>query len=169
VADFPANSLSFRDFAERVNCGKLKGGIAMFVKDLGKSAERFKQGASARAGDYVEQAAGAANRWKANTEAAADNWAAGVQEAANRGAFGRGLSKVGADYYAQRVRKLGQARYGQGVAEGAGNWQEGFKPYADALSSLQQSPRGLKGSAQNQQRSVEVQIKLRQVKTGQAA
>lgn len=141
----------------------------MFVKDLGKSAERFKQGAQARSNDYVEQAALAAPRWKANTEAAEDNWAQATAEAAGRRAFSRGLSKVGADYYAARVRKLGAQRYGPGVAEGAGNWQEGFKPYADALGSMQQSPKGLKGSAQNQQRSVEVQIKLRQVKTGQAA
>lgn len=141
----------------------------MEVKDLGKSAGKFKTRAGAASGDYADGAVSAAGRWKTAVEASEDTWKEGVAAAAARGAFKRGLAKAPADYYAERVKKLGQARYGQGVAEGAGNWQEGFAPFADALKAMPLPAKGPKGDPRNQQRSVEVQIRLRNVKTGQAA
>jgi hypothetical protein len=140
----------------------------MQVKDLSASGQKFKTRAGNAAGDYVKGAQGAGARWKAGVDSSEDRWAAGVQDAVARKAFSRGVSKTGADYYTMRVGKLGQTRYAQGVQEGADNWVEGFKPFADALGSVSLSPRGIKGSAANQQRSVEVQIALRNRKTGAA-
>jgi hypothetical protein len=140
----------------------------MQVKDLSASGAKFKTRAANAAPDYVKGATAAGGRWKAGVDSSADRWAAGVQDAVARQAFSKGVSKTGADYYTSRVAKLGQQRYAQGVAEGADNWTEGFKPFADALNSVTLSPRGIKGSASNQQRSVEVQIALRNKKTGAA-
>lgn len=137
----------------------------MKVKDLGSSAERFKTRASAASGDYTKGVSAAGSAWKAGVESSHDRWAQGVQDAVSRGAYGKGVGKVGGDYYSSRASTLGGARYSGGIAAGAGNWAEGFKPYADALASLSQSPKGPKGDPRNQQRSIEVQIALRNRKT----
>lgn len=137
----------------------------MQVKDLTASADKFKQRAGAAQGDYTKGVSGAGAKWKAGVESSEERWAQGTQDAIARKAFSKGVGKVGGDYYSARAVKLGGARYAQGVGEGAGNWSEGFKPYADALGSLSLGPKGPKGDPRNQQRSIEVQIALRNRKT----
>lgn len=140
----------------------------MVVKDLSASADKFKQRAGAAQGDYTKGVQGAGARWKAGVEASSERWAQGTQDAISRGAFAKGVSKTGADYYTQRAVKLGGSRYAQGVGEGAGNWVEGFKPFADVLAGLDAGPKGPKGDPRNQQRSIAVQIALRNRKTSAA-
>lgn len=137
----------------------------MQVKDLAGSAEKFKARASAAAGDYSKGVGSAGARWKSGVEASHERWAQGTQDAIARGAYAKGVGKASADYYSQRAVKLGGQRYAGGVAEGAGNWSEGFKPYADVLASLDAGPKGPKGDPRNQQRSIAVQIALRNRKT----
>jgi len=137
----------------------------MKVRDLNKSAERFKTKAGASQGEYVQGVQGAGSAWKSGVEASHDRWKEGVAMASSRGAYAKGVGKTPGEYYAARAVKLGGQRYASGIAEGAGNWAEGFKPYADTLASLQQSPKGPKGDPRNQQRSIEVQIALRNKKT----
>jgi hypothetical protein len=136
----------------------------MFVKDLAKSADKFKKNAAGAAGLYVEGAVANSAKWKSNVEASEDAYNGGLQASLARGAWKKGIAKVGADYYAQRVQKLGNQRYATGVTEGGGNWQEGFNPYAETLKSMQQSAKGFKGSPANATRSTEVQVALRRRK-----
>jgi hypothetical protein len=136
----------------------------MDIKDTATSSARFSKNAGAAQPYYLDGVKGAGQKWKAAVDAADDTWAAGVQAAISRGAFKKGVGKAGADYYSSRASKLGGARYQQGVQEGAANWQEGFQPYADKLKSLSLSPGGPRGDARNQNRTIEVQIAMRQLK-----
>jgi hypothetical protein len=136
----------------------------MQVKDLATSGERFGKNAAAAQPYYQKGVAAAGSKWKAAVDNSEENWSAGVNAAIARGAFKKGVGKATADYYTSRATKLGASRYQEGVREGAGNWQEGFKPYKDKLDGLQLSAKGPRGDARNQNRSVEVQIALRQVK-----
>jgi hypothetical protein len=136
----------------------------MVVKDLSKSGSKFATNAGNAAGFYKDGVQGAGAKWKAGVENSEEAYNQGVQNAISRGAFKKGVAKAGADYYTSRAVKLGGERYTRGVQEGAGNWQEGYKPYADALSGLSQSPKGPKGDPRNAQRSLEVQIALRKKK-----
>lgn len=137
----------------------------MDVKDISKSAKKFADNAAGGGVTaYKDGVAGAGTRWKTAVENSDESWAQGVQAAIGRGAFKKGVSKAGADYYTSRAGKLGGDRYAAGVREGSGNWQEGFQPYADTLKSLTQSPKGPKGDPRNAARSTEVQIALRRKK-----
>lgn len=137
----------------------------MDVRDLSKSGQKFSTNAAGQGQTaYKESIAGAGQKWKTAVDNSEEKWGQGVQQAISRGAYKKGTSKAGSEYYTSRALKLGVDRYGPGVREGASNWQEGFQPYHDTLKNMAQSPGGPKGDPRNAQRSLEVQIALRRKK-----
>ncbi len=136
------------------------------VKDTASAAEKYKQRGQAAAPDYAKGVAGSGQRWQQNAAASTDAYNQGVQEAIARDAFTAGITKSGGAYFEERARTLGAQRFGPGVVAGAGNWQEGFQPYADVLKSVQLSPRGPKGDPRNMTRAQEVVTAMRARKVG---
>lgn len=119
--------------------------MAIRVKDLGTSAQKWARNASAAAPEYGANAVAAGNVWESSTIAAAQNFVAGVTAAGIGDRFRRGVQRAGASKYTSRIASLGQSRYSQGVGEAEGDWQEGFAPFAQVIAGLtlpQRRPRG---------------------------
>lgn len=140
--------------------------MAIAVKDINSAAEKYKTRGQAASGDYVKGVTGAGQRWQQGAAGSEEAYNQGVQEAINRNAFSKGIAASGASYYEERAKTLGGQRFAPGIAAGAGNWSEGFQPYAQALASTNLTPRGPKGDPRNMQRANEVAMRLRAVKTG---
>ena len=134
------------------------------VKDVATAAEKYKQRGAAAGPDYARGVQGAGGRWQSNTAGAEEAYQAGVQEAIGRNAFSKGVASSGGAYYEERARTIGAQRFPQGIQAGAGNWQEGFAPYASRLAALELSPRGPKGDPRNMQRAQEVATAMRAAK-----
>lgn len=135
--------------------------MAIAVKDVNAAAEKYKTRGQAAAGDYAKGVQGAGGRWQSGAAASEDAYNQGVQEAMARNAFAKGIQSSGGAYYEERAKTLGAQRFGPGVAAGAGNWAEGFGPYAQTLASMNLSPRGPKGDPRNIERAREVITAMR--------
>ena len=122
----------------------------MKVRDLSTAAKKFSTNASAGSANY---ATGVQNNssWLTNTEAAAPTWAQGVSNAASNGRFAKGVSKAGQSKWQTNAVQKGQSRFQSAVSSpmASQNWQTGFQPYAQVLSSITVPPKGVKGSPQN--------------------
>lgn len=136
------------------------------VKESGASAKKFAERGAVATPDYKAGVANAGADWERNTAAAEENYVAGVQQAASRGAFGKGVKNATGAYYQERAVKIGGDRYATGIREGMQNWEDGVKPYADALRAMELPPRGPKGDPRNMQRAQDVANALRKIKTG---
>jgi hypothetical protein len=139
----------------------------MHVRSVQDSAEKFKTRAAAAAPDYQKGVANAGGRWQAGAEAAEDAWATGTSEAVAQRRFGAGVRKAGAQRYQTKATQLGPDRFRTGVAAAAGDWQAGFAPFANALSSFDAGPKGPRGSAQNKDRANRVADHLRKTRMEQ--
>lgn len=136
------------------------------VRESGASAKKFAERGAAATPDYKAGVMNAGADWERNTAAAEENYAQGVQQAIGRGAFGRGVKAATGAYFQERAAKIGGDRYATGIREGAANWEEGTKPYLDALKAIELSPRGPKGDPRNMTRAQEVATALRRAKVG---
>lgn len=122
--------------------------MALTVKDVGQSAQKFVQRAQAAAPAYQQGVQGAGAHWQAQASAANDTYVAGVTAAANAGRYRTGVQGKASKYETNASGK-GAQRYPQGVAQAGPNWQAGFQPYASTLQALTLPPRRPKGDPSN--------------------
>lgn len=140
--------------------------MALKVKDAASAAKKFTTRGAAAATDYANGAVAAAGDWAAHTSASQDNWAQGVQGAVSRGAFKKGVDKAGSGSYADGVSKKGSQRFATGIQNAGDKWAGGVAPYLQAAQSANLTPRGPKGSPQNQQRAADMAALMRRTKVG---
>lgn len=136
------------------------------VRDTASSVKRFQERGSAAVNDYKAGLAGSGAAWQSNTVNSEDNYSQGVSQAISRGAFGKGVTAAGAQYFEQRASLVGGSRFADGIRNGATNYEEGVKPYMDTLRNTELSPRGPKGDPRNMNRVAEVATALRRQKVG---
>jgi hypothetical protein len=125
--------------------------MAVKVRDLGKSGQRFEQRAAMAVPEYVDGVQGATD-WEAKTVASQQTYEQGVQASIGKKSFSKGVRKAGNAKYQERATKKGAQRYPTGVAGAGSDWQRGWQPYGDAISALNLPPRGPRRSPQNRQR-----------------
>jgi hypothetical protein len=87
--------------------------------------------------------------WQTATSAAEGRWKDGITKAAERGAFRKGVTRRGTDYWQARSQELGPSRYAQGVASGEQNYADGVAPFTDVIRRTQLPPRYPKGDPRN--------------------
>lgn len=138
----------------------------MKVKDVGASAQKFAQRASAAASDYISGVKNPRTSWQGATLAGEANYESGVQEAIGRKAFGSGVQKVSDATWSNKAATKGGRNYPTAVREAAPDWQAGFAPYASVLNSTTLPPRGPRGSAMNYDRSRAVGEALNKARVG---
>lgn len=144
--------------------------MAIAVKDVTASAQKFVQRAQAAGADYTKGVANAGGKWAANTKAAAPTYALGVQEAITNGRYANGISQNAQTKYQTRASGVGAQRYPQGVSGAQDAWATKVTPYLNTIAALNLPPRQPKGSAANYQRVQAVGDALRAKKlqgTGQ--
>jgi hypothetical protein len=141
-------------------------GMALAVKDAATAGDKFVARGQAAGGDYTAGIRGSGERWKANTKAGKDNWVQGVQESITRNAFEKGVDAAGAAGFEDRAIAVGPQRFAQGIGQAKNKWVQNTTPYLNMMAGLSLTPRGPKGSPQNQQRSAEVATANRRKKVG---
>lgn len=134
------------------------------TKDIATISAKWSQRAQAAGPDYTKGVQNPRNDWAQNTAAAASSWAAGVQEAVGNGRFGKGVQAAGTAKWQAAASSKGAQRYPQGVAGGTSNYQNGFAPYLQVISSISLTPRGPRGSPANVQRVQAIADALHQKK-----
>jgi hypothetical protein len=141
-------------------------GMALAVKDAAMAGDKFVARGQVAGADYTAGIRGSGERWKANTKAGKDNWVQGVQESISRNAFEKGVDAAGAAGFEDRATSVGPQRFAQGIGQAKNKWIANTQPYLNMMSGLSLTPRGPKGSPQNQQRSAEVATANRRKKIG---
>lgn len=126
--------------------------MAVKVRDLGKSADRFQRRAANAVQEYVEGAQENTS-WESNASAAQGNYDAGVQAAVNKKSFGKGVRRAGQAKFVKGVVEKGATRYPAGVGAAGPDWQKGFQPHADAIAGLNLPARAPRGSDVNYERA----------------
>jgi len=119
---------------------------------------------TASAAKYVTNTANAVNAYKAGVQspkasqsqsaiAAAPTWQQAVQSPAAASAYKAGLTKAGDSAWMNGALNKGAQRYPQGTQLAAPKWQANVQPYLQTIASTNLPPRGIRGAAQNWQRS----------------
>lgn len=126
--------------------------MAVRVKDLAGSAQRWTTRAAAAAADYGTEAAAAGERWQSNTASAAATYFQAVSSAGIQDRFRRGVQRAGAAKYTRKITDVGQSRYSTGVQAATDDWRSGFEPFANTISALTLPPRRPRGDPGNIER-----------------
>jgi hypothetical protein len=140
--------------------------MALKVADAATAAKKFATRGAAAAPDYKDGVANAGQDWLSRTAESEENYQAGVQEAISRGAFGKGVRQAGAEAYTKGATTKGAQRFASGIQGAANDWAAATQPFLDAARGATLTPRGPKGSPQNQQRASEMAAIMRRKKVG---
>jgi hypothetical protein len=134
------------------------------IADPSDIAEKWSRRAGSAGSEFEEGVSRSSDsEWESATANAEDSWSQGVQDAANEGRFASGVSSTTKSWQ-ERTMTLGTQRYSSGVRESQTEYEQGFAPYADEISSTTLSPRGARGDQQNYERSREMGEALHQAR-----
>ncbi len=136
------------------------------VKSGASASEKWARVAPQRQQDYQTGVQNPRTPWAAASKAAEERYKAGVQEAAGRGAYGKGITAAGDQRWSQKSASKGPARYAEGVALSAPDYQAAVQPYLDTIAATQLPPRFAKGDPRNLERTKAIAVALRKRKTG---
>lgn len=119
------------------------------VKSASDVAQKWADVTPGKAGYYESEAPMAGAAWEANTIAAGGTYKAALSAAGIEKRFVGGVKKAGAEKFSRKVREVGVARYGPGVAAAQADMAKGIAPYLDVLAGLDIPDRGPRGSPGN--------------------
>jgi hypothetical protein len=138
--------------------------MAIRIKPIGDIGSKFIRVTPARVDDYVAGVQDPGVAWAPAAAAAAGTYAEGVQQAIADNRFQKGVAAAGDESWRERVTTLGKDRFGPGVRASQQRYQEGFSAYRDAIERTTLPPRGIRGSAANQERSAVMQRVLHELR-----
>ena len=143
--------------------------MALALKPMEQIADKWARRAQAAAPEYTAGVASPRTDWAQATVAAADAQAAGVQEAIAAGRFAREVRKAGTAKQQAAAMGKGAQRYSPGVSGAKADYNAGFAPYAQLLSSISLPTKGAAGAAGNLERVRAVADALRAKKVSGAS
>jgi hypothetical protein len=125
------------------------------IKSAAEIAAKYVRVASTRGDDFKAGVSDASVQWAEPTQAAAASYAAGTQDAITRGAFAKGVGRVGTDKWRRKVIATGVDRWPAGVRAAQKDFEDGFAPVQDVIARTQASlpPRKPRGDPGNGARS----------------
>ena len=135
------------------------------IKPLTDTSGKWGRRAGSAGPEYEQGVKNPKREWEASTKAAEVAYEQGVQAAIGRKAFGKGVTGKQSRWQT-KAAEVGSGRYGGGVQAAVQDYEQGFAPYHQTISSLSLPPRGAKGSPQNLQRVAAVANALRARKVG---
>lgn len=127
--------------------------MAIKVKDAAASAAKYVTNTQNAVPAYKAGIQSPKQSQSAAAVAAAGNWQQAVNSAAALAAFKSGLTKAGDTAWAAGALNKGAQRYPQGTQLAAPKWQQNVQPYLQTIASFNLPPKGIRGAAQNWQRS----------------
>lgn len=127
--------------------------MAINVRPLEVVGKKWEQNSMNGASNYVEGSENPRRPWEVEALKAEKNYKVEVVKAANEGRFGRGVKKAGNAKQLAGVIKKGRQNYETGISGSSEVWQDGFKPYQEAIKNLDLPDRSAKNSLENYNRS----------------
>ncbi len=130
--------------------------MAIPVKSIDASTTKWSENAGRAAVEFGANAEAAAELWARNTAGSADNFGMAIAAAGIKERFRRGVIRAGAAKFARKIRDVGQARFGPGVAAATSDYTSGVEPYFATIAALTLSPRKPRGDPANYMRVQEI-------------
>lgn len=130
------------------------------VKSIAEVAKKWGEITPGRSAYYEAGASNAGDEWLKQTLAAAASFKAALSAANIQQLFAGGVARAGAAKFNRKVKEVGIARFGQGVAAGVPDYAAGEAPMLEALAGVELGPRAPRGSAINYARVEKVGVAL---------
>lgn len=134
------------------------------VKDPAASASKYTNNTANAVPAYKAGIQSPKQSQSAAAIAAAPVWQQAVSSQQAAAAFKSGLTKSGDAGWAAGALNKGADRYPVGTRLAAPKWQANVTPYLQTISSFNLPPKGIRGAAQNWQRSQALGLALHQQK-----
>ena len=119
------------------------------VKSAADIAKKWAEVTPGKSGYYEAEAPAAGAEWEANTVASGGTYTASLATAGIGQRFIGGVKRAGAAKFSRKVKDVGVARYGPGVAAAKADMEKGVADYVSVLEGLEIPDRGPRGSPGN--------------------
>jgi len=136
------------------------------VKPTEQIAEKWSRVTPQRAQDFERGVREPVRDWATAAAGAEGSFRDGVQAAAREGRFGRGVRRAGTEKWQRKTLEKGPARFSEGVAVSAPDFQAGFEPFRRTIEATELPPRFPKGDPRNIERVRVIAAALNKAKTG---
>ncbi len=111
------------------------------IRSLSEIRDKWTRVTPGRTEDYKLGVKNPRRDWHDETLAAKANWKAGIDAAAAKDLFGKGVSKAGTKKWQEKALLKGPGRFAEGVYTAGPDFEQGFKPYHEAISRVDLGPR----------------------------
>jgi len=111
------------------------------IRSLSDIRDKWTRVTPGRTEDYKIGVQHPRRDWAEETLAAKENWKAGIDAAAGKDLFAKGVSKAGSKKWQDKALKKGPGRFAEGVYIAGPDYEDGFKPYHDAIARFDLGPR----------------------------
>lgn len=138
----------------------------MVIKTAIEIAKKWLRVTSGRTDDYEAGVRNPGKDWMKETSDAEERYNAGIKSAILRGAFGKGVKKVGTAKQQLKSIKKGIPRFAEGVMGAENDMREGMEPVVAVLSALKLPKRYETGDPRNIKRVEVIQQALHKMKIG---
>jgi len=138
--------------------------MAIKVKDVAASGAKYTNNTANAVPSYKAGVQSPKQSQSAAAIAAAPTWQASVTSSNALAAYKSGLTAAGDAAWTAGALNKGADRYPVGTRLAAPKWQQNVQPYLAAISSFNLPPKGIRGAAQNWQRSQALGLALHQLK-----
>lgn len=122
------------------------------IRGLDVISRKWARVSSASGPSYEEGVVNPVRDYAAGALVANEAWKAGTQAAISGNRFEAGVKRTGTAKWQKNAIAKGPARFSQGVAIAAPDYEAGFAPYREAIAGVQLPARGARRSPQNMQR-----------------
>ena len=130
--------------------------MALKVKTVSQSTEKWADNTGRASERFATEAAASAESWAQNTAAAADNYGQAITAPGIKDRFRRGVAKAGAAKFKRKIEDVARDRFAPGVAAAVTDYQSNVEPFLSTIAALNLSPRKPKGDPANYRRVEEV-------------
>ncbi len=138
--------------------------MALRIKPTADIGQKFIKVTPGRVDEYVIGTSDPTVKWQEPTAQAAGNYSEGVQQAIANKAFEKGVARAGDEDWRAGVSGKGKDRFGPGVRGALDRYTKGFDAFRNAIERTTLPVKGIKGSAQNSERSAAMQRVLHETK-----
>ena len=111
------------------------------IKSLARIREKWQRVTPGRTEDYKIGIKNPKRTWSTEAKAGKGNWKLGVDAAHMKDLFAKGIDKAGDTKWEGMALKKGPTRFMEGVTIGGPYYEDGFKPYHDAIERVDLGPK----------------------------
>jgi len=122
------------------------------IRPLAAIREKWTRVTPGRTEDYKLGIKNPRRDWADETEAAQGNYKMGVDAAHAKGLFAKGVAKAGTKKWQDKALAKGPGRFAEGVYIAGPDFEDGFKPYHEAIARVDIGPRFPKRDPRNLER-----------------